>query len=207
MNFGVSGYSTIYSSHQYRDALGSKRLRLAILAYAGFHDERNTLQRTWRKAIAPRNKMESLKFPYARLAEDGNLQYLDTNVEYREFPMMKQLALSHFLEMNWNTIEEKPLRSHQVSEALVMEMARLSKEHQVRFMVATISEDRQMLKFSDQQGLPTVDISIDPKMREYKNLPHDPHPNASANKLYAAKLEPAIRTALSIEARSVVTQQ
>lgn len=87
MNFGVSGYSKIYSLHQYRDALGSKRPRLAILAYAGFHDERNTLQRTWRKAIAPRNKMESLKFPYARLAEDGNLQYLDTNVAYKEFPL------------------------------------------------------------------------------------------------------------------------
>jgi hypothetical protein len=202
VNFGVGGYSTIHSLFQYRDALKLKRPKLVILAYAGFHDERNTLARTWRKATAPRNDMGSLKLPHARLSDDGSLQHLHSDLEYSEFPMMKQLALSHFLEQSWNTIEDKFLRSHQVSETLIMEMARLSQEHQVTFMVAAISDDRHMLKFVDQQGISNVDISIDPKAKEYKNLPHDPHPNAAANKLYAARLEPAIRTGISIQTRS-----
>lgn len=202
VNFGVLGYGTLQSLLQYRDALGLKRPRLAILAYAGFHDQRNTLARTWRKALIRNNKKESLKVPYALLAEDGSVQYLNTDREYGEFFMMRRLALSHFLEMQWNAIEEKLLRSHQVSEALILEMARLSKEHRVKFVVAAISEDQQMLKFVDQHGIPNVDISVDLKTKEYKNLPHDSHPSAPANKLYAEKLEPAVKAALSIETGS-----
>lgn len=206
VNFGVGGYGTIHSLLQYRDALGLKRPKLAVLAYAGFHDERNTLARTWRKVAAPNNKLESLKLPYALLADDGGLQYhLGTDIVYNEFPMMKQLALSHYLEGHWNAAEEKLLHSHGVSEALITEMARLSQEQQVKFLVAAISPDRQMLKFVDQHGIPNVDISVDRKINEYKNLPHDPHPSAAANKLYAAKLEPAIRAALSIETQPEVT--
>ncbi len=203
VNFGVGGYGTINSLLQYRDALGLKRPKLAVLAYAGFHDERNTLARTWRKVAAPNSKLESLKLPYALLANDGGLQYhRDTDFAYTEFPMMKQLALSHYVEGHWNAAQVQLLQSHQVSEALVMEMARLSQEHQVKFLVAAISPDQQMLKFVDQHGIPNVDISVDRKINEYKNLPHDPHPSAAANRLYAAKLEPAIRAALSIETQS-----
>lgn len=206
VNFGVSGYGTIHSLLQYRDALGLKRPKLAVLAYAGFHDERNTLARTWRKVAAPNSKLESLKLPYALLADDGGLQYhLGTDVVYTEFPMMKQLALSHYVEGHWNAVEGKLLQSHHVSEALILEMARLSQEQQVKFLVAAISPDQQMLKFVDQHGIPTVDISVDRKVREHQNLPHDPHPSALASKLYAAKLEPAIRAALSIETQSEVT--
>lgn len=203
VNFGVGGYGTIHSLLQYRDALGSKRPKLAILAYAGFHDERNTLARTRRKVTVPNNKLKSLKLPYARLVDDGELQYhLGTEIVYTEFPMMKQLALSHYLEKHWNAAEGKLLHSHQVSEALIMEMARLSQEHQVSFMVAAIADDHHMLKFVQQQQIPTVDISVDRKVRKYQNLPHDPHPSAAANKLYADKLEPAVRAALSIETAS-----
>lgn len=205
VNFGVGGYSTIHSLLQYRDALGLKRPKLAVLAYAGFHDERNTLARTWRKVSVPNSKKEFLKLPYALLAEDMSLQYhLGTDIVYTEFPMMKQLALSHYVEGHWNAAEEKLLQSHQVSEALIREMATLSKEHKVKFLVAAISKDNQMLRFVGQQGIPTVDISVDRKVREYQNLPHDPHPSAAANKLYAAKLEAAIRTELSIETLSEV---
>lgn len=200
VNFGVGGYGTIHSLLQYREALELKRPRLAILAYAGFHDERNTLARTWRKAAIPNSQLESLKLPYALSTDDGGVQYhLGTNTVYREFPLMKQLALSHYVEGYWNAAEGKLLQSHQVSEALIMEMAKLSEEHHVKFMVAAIAPDQQMLNFAEQQGIPTVDISVDRKVREYQNHPHDPHPSAAANKLYAAKLEPAIRTELSIE--------
>lgn len=203
VNFGVGGYGTIHSLLQYREALGLKRPKLAILAYAGFHDERNTLARMWQKAIT-NNKSKPLKIPYASLADDGGLQiHLGTDFVYREFPMMRQSALIHSLEWNWNKVETKLLHSHQVSEALIMEMAKLSEEHQVKFLVAAISqEDRQMLKFLTQRGIPNVDISVEFKTGRYLNLPHDRHPNAAANKLYADKLEPAVKAALLIETGS-----
>jgi hypothetical protein len=97
VNFGVSGYGTIHSLFQYRDALRMKRPRLAILAYARFHDERNTFARNWRKSIAPKNNMGALKIPYALLSKDGTLQYLDADLYYKELPIMNQMALSHDL--------------------------------------------------------------------------------------------------------------
>jgi hypothetical protein len=200
VNFGVSGYGTVHSLIQYREALRLKRPRLAILAYASFHDERNTFSRNRRKLVAPWNKLGPLIQPYARLAENKSLQYLYADVEYREFPMMRRLALSHFLEMCWNRIEPKLLRSHEVSEALVMEMARVSKEHNVKFLVAAIAKVDQMLEFAEQHGIPNADISVDLNIKGFINL-HDGHPSAAANKLYAANLEAAIRPELSIQAQ------
>ena len=53
INFGVSGYGTIHSLLQFRDALKTKIPKVAVLAYAGFHDHRNTFSRNRRKVIAP----------------------------------------------------------------------------------------------------------------------------------------------------------
>jgi hypothetical protein len=46
VNFGVSGYGTVQSLIQFREALEQRsRSDVAIIAYASFHDERNTFSR------------------------------------------------------------------------------------------------------------------------------------------------------------------
>lgn len=193
VNFGVAGYGTIHSLIQFREALNkSKAPKVAVLAYAGFHDERNTFLRVRRKEIAPYNRLGPLIQPYARLDKDGSLRYFQAGVEYTEFPMMRHLALAHFFEIWWNEIEEKREQSHKVSEALVMQMARLAQEHDVKFVVASIVDDKHMVEFARQNGIPSVDISVDYTARGWEN-PDDHHPNAIANKEYADKLEAFLR--------------
>lgn len=198
VNFGVSGYGTIHSLIQFRDALKSRTPKVAVLAYAGFHDERNTFLRSRRKAVAPWNKLGPLVQPYAQLDKDGSLQYFFADVEYTEFPMMRSLALAHLLEIRWNRFEHKLRQSHEVSEALVLEMARLAQKHDVEFVVASISRDgRQMLEFAKRNGISSVDISVDLDAEGYRNLPHDGHPSAIANIKYADELETFLRKYVS----------
>lgn len=207
VNFGVSGYGTIHSLIQFRDALESKAPKIAVLAYAGFHDERNTFLRTRRKILASYNRLGPLVQPYARLDKDGSLQYFLADVEYTEFPMMRYLASAHFLEIKWNQIEHNLRKSREVSEALVMEMARLAQEHNVKFIVASIEDGRQMLEFANQNGIPGVDISVDLRAKGNSNFPHDSHPSASANKKYADKLEIFLRNNLSKQTKPGVRSE
>lgn len=194
INFGVNGYGTTHSLIQLRQALESTRPpKVVVLAYADFHDERNTFVRMWRKLVAPMNKLGPLAQPYARLGPDGSLRYSLAEVEYTGFPLMSHSALVHFLEGMWNRVEHKLHRSHQVSEALVMEMASLARKHDVKFVLASIAPDRRMLEFTKQNGIPGVDISVDISASEYNNLPHDSHPSAIANIKYADKLEPFLK--------------
>ena len=193
VNFGVSGYGTIHSLIQFREALAHRKPALAVLTYASFHDERNTFARTRRKTVAVWSRLGTVTQPYARLGRDDALQFLAAdNVEYREFPLMRHLAVSHYLEMAWSDCEQKRLRSHEVSEALVLEIAALASSNAVKLLVASIAEDGGMQSFSDRHGIPHADISVDLEAPGNRNLPHDRHPSAAANRMYAAKLEAAI---------------
>ena len=39
----------------------------------------------------------------------------------------------------------------------------------------------EMLHFARENGIPSVDISVNEGLRVYNNLPHNGHPNALAN--------------------------
>ncbi len=192
VNFGVNGYGTIHSLLQFRDALKLKRPRVAVLAYADFHDVRNTFLRNRRKEIAHWNQLGPLIQPYARLDGNGKLRYAMAEVEYREFPLMRHMALAHFIELKYNQYEDRVSQSHLVSEALVEEMGRLAKKNAVEFVVAGITAGREtykMLDFAQEHGIPSVDISVNLRIKEHTNAPHDNHPSAIAHNGYADKLE------------------
>lgn len=199
VNFGVGGYGTIHSLIQFREALEVKTPKLAVLAYASFHDKRNTFIRSRRKQIIITKKLGPVSQPYALLDGHGRLQYLYADDEYREFPLMRYSALAHFIEELYNQYEEGWYRSHAVSEALVAEMAELAKKRGVKFMVAGINERREtfeMLDFAQSHGISNVNISVDLDVKENTLEPIDGHPSAIANKKYADKLEAFLRAEL-----------
>lgn len=194
VNFGFSGYGTIHSLIQFREALAKKTPEIAVLAYADIHDERNTFLRKRRKSIAPWNKLGPLVQPYARLDSNGKLHYYLAKVEYTEFPLMRYSALSYFLEIKWNEIEQKLQQSRKVSEALILEINKLAQEHGVKFILATIGTDHQMLAFAEKNGIPNVDISVSFRRNpRYMNLPYDGHPSPLATRKYAEHLETYLR--------------
>jgi hypothetical protein len=192
VNFGVNGYGTIHALLQYRDALEKRPPPLiAVLAYAGFHDNRNAFLRTRRKNVAPYNKLGPVGQPYARLDDSGRLRYDYADLAYEPFPLMGYSALIHFLEIKFNAWEDTYYRSHDVSRALILDMADSSHAHGVDFILAGIEQSaptREMLAYAGRQGIRSVDMSVNLNLRGHRNLPHDTHPSAIANRLYARKL-------------------
>jgi hypothetical protein len=203
VNFGVGGYGTIHSLIQFIGALEAKTPKVAVLAYANFHDERNVFSRS-RRVYASNlwNKLGSLREPYAWVDERGKLEYSFANLKYSEFPLVRYSAFMHYIELAYNQLEEKSHRTHAVSEALIVEMARLAREHGVKFIVAGIEAAQDTLQFARENGIPAIDISVDRSISAHTNLPHDNHPSAGANKQYAAKLEPFLRTKILETAKS-----
>ncbi|MEP6486194.1 SGNH/GDSL hydrolase family protein [Microcoleus vaginatus GB2-A3] len=190
VNFGVNGYGTLHSLIQFKEALklGNKP-KIAVIAYAGFHDRRNTLLRARRKQMAAWNKLGILFQPDARLNGENNFTYSMAKLEYREFPLMRVSALSHFLEVNYNQFEEGLYRSHEVSKAIIEEFNRVAEANSVKLVVAGINAgSAKMLEELSQEGIATADISVDLKIPANNNLPHDIHPSAIANRQYAEKL-------------------
>ncbi|MEG4838654.1 SGNH/GDSL hydrolase family protein [Microcoleus sp. B9-D4] len=191
VNFGVNGYGTLHSFIQFKEALkqGNKP-KIAVIAYAGFHDRRNTLLRARSKQMASWNKLGILFQPDARLNGENNFTYKMTKLEYHEFPLMRVSALSHFLDVNYNQFEEGLYRSHEVSKAIIEEFNRVAEAKGVKLVVAGInSGSAKMLQELSQEGIATADISVDLKIPANNNLPHDLHPSAIANRQYAEKLE------------------
>jgi hypothetical protein len=193
VNFGMDGYGTTHSAMQFREALKSKSPKVVILAYAGFHDLRNTLSRVRRKSMAPYNKLDAPPVhPVARL-ENGVLRYSVEKFEYREFPLMRQSALSHYLENAYNGREIHRHQNRAVTLAIIADMAELAKKQAANFLIAGIDDAQETIAWAKDNGIPGVDISVDLKIEENSNLPHDPHPSAAANRKFADKLEAFLR--------------
>jgi hypothetical protein len=193
VNFGSNGYGTLQSLIQFREALPTRKPKVAVLAYASFHDARNTFLRKRQKAVAPWNKLGPLMQPYASVDRDGRLHYAMADVVYREFPLMRRSALAHFIEITYNNYEAWRTDSRAVTEALIDEMAALAKANGVEFVVAFISGKPYMMDYTRSRGIPTVDISVDESLPENTNRPHDNHPSALANRKFAETLEAFLR--------------
>lgn len=194
VNFGVSGYGTLHSLIQLREALSSGQPpRVVILAYAAWHDVRNTFIRIRRKMLAPSAHLGPLNQPYARLTPDGRLDIFMDTVEYREFPLMRYSALIHALEETYDNYEERHAQSHEVTKAIIKEIQNQCRASGAEFIVVNLDSNpvtSDMMEYCRAQGIKTASIYVDfNNIKENNNLPYDSHPSALAHRQYAQKLE------------------
>jgi hypothetical protein len=195
-NFGVGGYGTLQSLFQLRETIAAgEPLRIAVLAYGSFHDERNTRLRRWRKATLPYRLLGPVAQPYARLDAAGGLAIaFDDGSAWAYWPS-RHSALAQWVDEAWSRAEDGRYRSHAVSERLVEEFAQEAAAHGVRFVLAAIlgdEETRAMLAHGERVGVPTVDLSVDLGRPGFA-LRYDGHPSAFATEVYARKLARFLR--------------
>ena len=190
-NFGVGGYSTLQSLLQFREALErGPKPAVAALAYADFHDRRNTRLRVWKKATFGYVKFGTTAQPYVRLTRAGDLELSFDDGEYRDLFLSRHFALAARLDAAYARIEDRFYHSHQVSRRLVMEFAQTAREHGVPFIVAGLRGNRptsSMLSYARKNGILAVDISVslqEPGM----TIAFDQHPSARGTARYAEKL-------------------
>jgi hypothetical protein len=193
LNLGVDGYGTLQSLLLLRARLeqSSEPPAAVVLAYASFHDHRNTFARLRRKEAAPANSLGPLLQPFARLAPDGSLDVAMADVIYTEAPLMRVSAVAHALEKTWNHLEETRVKGALVSWVLIVQMAQACDAAGVEFVVAGIIDDDKTLAMGGlcrEAGIRFVDISVDLTDPALTNLPHDGHPSAAAHARYAKTL-------------------
>ncbi len=194
MNFGVPGYGTIHALIQLREALRHRKPVVAVVAYASFHDERNTLSREIRKLAVIYNKLGPSGQPYARLGPNQKLRYYfidNDEISYSEFPLMRHSALITYVELRYNQLDAWLKHSHEVSKAIIKEFAEECRKNGVQLVVSGIESDGQtadMLEYCRNLGILTTDISVDMTKKENMNFPHDTHPGPAAARSYADRL-------------------
>lgn len=198
VNGGVSGYGTLHQRLLYEELRkqGGKPAAV-VVAYGRFHDYRNTYVRIWQKGFAPYNRLPDLVYPYARL-EGGALAYHAAPATYAEWPLQRRSALVHWLEQQSNRREEDRVRSHEVSAALIANWANACAKDGIPFILAGISSDAgPMLDWARAAGLRVVDIAVPLTEPGNTNAPHDGHPSAKANRVYAERLVAFLRAELA----------
>jgi hypothetical protein len=190
LNFGVGGYGTVQSLLQFRRAAERGGApAVVVLAYAGFHDERNTLSRRWRKGTCEYEHLGTTATPYARLEGDG-LTFAFDRPDYTGFGLVKSSALAELVDEDWAPLEVRLRRSHEVSERLVLTFAREAAARGSLFVVAGISREpatEQMISFASDHGIPATDVSVD-LTRWNHRIRWDGHPNGAANAKSAERL-------------------
>jgi len=198
VNGGVSGYGTLPQRLLFQELLKQRgKPVVVVVAYGLFHDYRNTYVRIWQKGFAPYNRLPDLTYPFARLTATGELTYDAAPATYSEWPLQRRSALIHWLEQQANVAEERRVNSHAVSRALLANWAGVCLKEGIPFIVAGISSDAgPMLEWCRAAGIKAVDISVPLTEPGNTNAPHDGHPSAKANRVYAEKLVEFLRGAV-----------
>lgn len=196
VNFGVDGYSTAQSLLQFREGLASgKRPALVILSYGNFHDQRNTLTRSWLKLRLTNGAGQAygrVKLPYATLAKENKAEIFYKPMEYQLVPLLRHSALANYLDDQLNEELEETYNSVEVSQALIDDFSKTCKANGIEFVLAGIISTPQtaaMLERFSAQGIRAIDISADLNRPGFTNMPYDGHPSALAHEEYARKLE------------------
>lgn len=191
-NYAMDGYSTLHNWFTLRDLLAQGRKpKIVILAYGAFHDQRNTANRYWRKALHGQQIADGLRYPYIRLDDKDSLHIHYDSLTYHPLPMQGYLALASLIEENWNRSEDKGLRSRYVTEVLIQRMVGLSREVGAKFVLAGVyqhPETAHMLEVFHLEGIPTVDISQNLDDPGLRILPGNGHPNPKAHHAMAESL-------------------
>lgn len=186
VNFGVTGYGTVQSLLQLREALRTGgHPEVVVLAYAGLHDERNTFQRSWRKVagVFPR--------PFVRFDESGLLKFDFGRPDYREWAGMRTFALVHAVEKYFIQRETTSLRSHEVSESVIRQFAEACEKRGIAWVLAGMDQEpltKETVLFAMRNGWNGLDMSVDLRQAENNNKPIDAHPSAFAHAQYARSL-------------------
>jgi hypothetical protein len=190
-NFGVGGYGTLQSLLQLREALGRGAApAAAVLAYGDFHDERNTRLRSWRRANSEYQRFGTTAQPFVRFGTDGRLVQRFDDASYRDLFLIRHSALLNRLDVAWSLVEDRFVRSHEVSRALLEAFDREARAGGTVFVLGGIIATpgtREMLDWAGRRGIPATDLSVD-LSAPGNAMKFDGHPSARANREFARKL-------------------
>jgi hypothetical protein len=201
-NYGVNGYGTVQSLLQYRRELAaSQPPRIALLAYASFHDERNVMSISYHRSLGRWwRSFGSPHLPYLERLDDGSFQLRMSSPYQPFFPFVERSALANRLDRAIvKLLERKALREdhrQDVSRHLVDEFEKESRSQGVVFALGQLDQPQPMLEWARSRGIPAADLSV-PKDDPEFTIEGDGHPNARGQRLIADRAEALIRSLMT----------
>ena len=191
-NFGMDGFGTLQNWLQMQKAIPEgKKPAVVILAYGAFHDQRNTANRYWQKALHGQQIADDISYPYIRLNDNDSLIVHYGKLGYHLLPFQDRLPLLALMEEKWNKSEDDGLRSKYVTEVLIQKMHKAALQMDAKFVLAGIyrhPDTEKMLNIFHLANVLTTDIGQDLAHPELRILPGNGHPNAHAHRLMANQL-------------------
>lgn len=197
-NFSTPGYGLVQSllilqKQQKNGDLPS----MAILNYMPFHDERNSMNKSYQEKILQgyRNSNEQVSkefgsaiFPYIR---NGQIAFKDWSSATSSFSLRDYSALVNLIASESALRADKQIDARAETIALLKKVSALCEENGVRLLVYVMSnEESGKSAFDDfsKLGIDCLLSPIDLQENKWTLYPLDSHPNEKANRELANTL-------------------
>ena len=189
-NFGVAGYGTHHALLQLERELDKRRKpATVILAYADFHDMRNTASPLQMKAFKNVSLIKGFTYPRTRLISDS-VCIDHVPLAYSGFPLSDRLRLAWLVEASITSYRSRAQESNEVTKALIQRINAVCLGHKIDLVLACIhggANREQLFEQLGTTGIDVVDISTDLSRSGYY-VPGDGHPGQLAHEQYALML-------------------
>lgn len=198
-NYGTGGYGT-YQSLMVLERLLSKPgpgPTMVIYGFASFHEDRNVAGWYWLKLLSLYSHRGHIGVPYCDLdPATGRLRGHPPEA-YPAWPLKRFLASVVLAEEAFARLESRRriLQRRAVTEQLLLEMSRLSREKGVQFLVALLVREpgaSDYRAFLQQSGIRYIDCLHPMYGTPEFTAVRDGHPNDLMNEFWASRIALAI---------------
>ena len=187
-----------------QELTSSQKPEVIILNYLSFHNERNTLNPSYRQKlrmgyeITRRNDIGIAKFkcsyPYGSLKENElKLDHVSIREISSTFPLIEYSASMNALQDTWDEQTVDAEDDERVTLAMIDRIDEICKNNGVKLVVSTMMNDEitsRLIKHCEEKSISTIDIYVDLSQKGFTNAPHDQHPSAKAHRLFSERLKP-----------------
>ncbi|MBL4710437.1 MAG: hypothetical protein JKY48_18560 [Flavobacteriales bacterium] len=203
-NRGVPGYGQVQLLNELRDnKMSFEGVKVIVLNYLPFHDERNTLNAAFRHKLnigyqlSKKQDPELLTdFSYPYAAIDGGALQLDQlemkDIE-RSFFWESNSALLHILFNGLRDLRVDAKHDFRVTTQLIKEIKAACDSRKIELILTLMLDDQRsydLIDYCQSIGVNTQDVSIDLNDKQMTNYPYDQHPSPKAHQIIADKLSP-----------------
>jgi hypothetical protein len=201
-NFGVPGYGTVQTLLQLEKFIAAGDIPdIAIINYADFHDDRNSLTPRYRRDLymgyqrsnpSVKKSMQDSQLPFVVKNGDGLvIDFCPWDQLYDHWTYRETFALVNLLQ-DWS--DQNQMRSIDKEENtryLFSVIKALCDQTGIRLIVTGLTPSAStkiLLSDLREQQIEALDISVDLASDHYRNAPYDDHPNQAAHAVFAKKI-------------------
>lgn len=185
-----------------QELTSSQKPEVIILNYLSFHNERNTLNSSYRQKlrmgyeITKRDDIGIARFkcsyPYGWFEENElKLDHISIREISSTFPLIEYSVSMNALQNTWDEQTVDAPEDEKVTLAMIDRIDEICKNNGVELVISTMMNDEitsRLIKHCDEKSISTIDIYVDLSQKGFTNAPLDQHPSSKAHKIFAEKL-------------------